>query len=128
MCPVRRATDEVKRFLAEYVSRLEERGVEVFYPARDNPHEGTDRIGDKICDCNAIAIDTCDEVHIYWDESSAGSKFDLGMAFVFEKPIVLINEVDSTETKSFNSLLKHWPWGVEEILPDDYIRKTGRRW
>jgi hypothetical protein len=123
ICPVRRATDEDKAFLDNYIARIEARGDTVFYPARDNPYEETDRIGDMICSVNSLAIETADEVHIYWVESSAGSKFDLGIVFACCKPIVILNHIDETETKSFTKLLLHWPWGVKSYEDEIVIER-----
>lgn len=44
---------------------------------------------------------------IYWNESSEGSRFDFGMTFMAEKPIVLINrdKIKKTPHKSFQNVL-----------------------
>ena len=89
ICPVRDVTDEEKRFIADYIVRLESKNCKVHYPSRDTNQN--DPIGVKICAQNRAAIKESDEVHVYWNRKSAGSLFDLGMAFSMEKKIVSIN-------------------------------------
>jgi hypothetical protein len=80
-------------------------GYTVYWPARDT-HQA-DPIGLTICRDNCAAIRSSAEVHVWWNPSSQGSLFDLGMAFAMGKPIFLANPdgVTPTDGKSFNNLL-----------------------
>ncbi|MFH1668203.1 MAG: nucleoside 2-deoxyribosyltransferase [Candidatus Komeilibacteria bacterium] len=104
-CPVRSITEAEKTFLDSYVAGLEKEGYQVHYPPRDTPQEDTHGI--HICRCNNNAIVQADEVHIYWNPTSQGSKFDFGMVFALNKPVLLINrsEVKPTDHKSFENVL-----------------------
>ncbi len=105
ICPVRNITDKENQFLQEYISELESNGNSVHYPPRDTNQD--DPIGYNICTENCAAIDAADEVHIYWNPGSSGSGFDLGMAFMGQKPIKLINKdkIPKTPHKSFENVL-----------------------
>ncbi len=106
ICPVRNMKDKEKEFLDDYVNTLENAGYEVHYPPRDTVQD-QDSIGIDICNQNTKAIENADEVHVYWNGKSKGSHFDLGAAYVIDKPIVLINKekIKKTEGKSFNNVL-----------------------
>jgi hypothetical protein len=106
ICPVRNATDEEKEFLQNYMDTLESQGVQVHYPPRDTNQVDPEG-GINICTENRAAIRAADEVHIYWNASSSGSGFDLGMTFQIEKPLKLINReyVKPTEGKSFQNVV-----------------------
>lgn len=112
ICPVRGMTDPEKTFLDQYVTDLEGDGseVEVHYPPRNV--EQDDPIGIDICTSHRDAMRHADEVHVYWNRTSEGSKFDLGMAFMLQGyrpdvPIKLINfsGVEKTPYKSFDNVL-----------------------
>lgn len=107
ICPVRNATETQKQRMTDYIEGLEKTCV-VYYPARDTNQN--DDIGFRICQDNKTAIVKSDEVHIFWDADSQGSLFDLGMAFAFDKPLVLVNIEDVTKTpqKSFQNMIMHW--------------------
>jgi hypothetical protein len=110
ICPVRSATDEQKQKMAEYIKALEDSGVSVYYPARDTNQEDIGGGGWNICKANKKAIVKADEIHIFWDEKSTGSLFDLGIAFSFRKPLVIANpeSIHTENGKSFNNLIKFW--------------------
>ena len=71
MCPVRKATDEEKSFLAGYVRKAEQLGHRVHYPPRDTNQN--DETGLNICLQNRNAIRQANEIHAYWNSSSEGS-------------------------------------------------------
>jgi|FLOH01.1.fsa_nt_gi hypothetical protein len=104
-CPVRGITKEEVTFLKEYVTSLENEGHEVHYPPRDTPQD--DPHGMKICLNNREAIIWADEIHIFWNPNSQGSKFDFGMIFALDKLVMLINRSDikPTKYKSFENVL-----------------------
>jgi hypothetical protein len=121
ICPVRNVTDKEKRYLEDYILKLEAAGHLVHYPSRDTNQN--DKIGLSICMENRQAIQDSDEVHVYWNSSSSGSGFDLGMAFMGEKPLVLINRdsIKRTQHKSFENVLLE----LDEKYRPETIRLNG---
>jgi len=103
ICPVRNLTREEKFQIQYYIYSLEYKGNIVHYPLRDTNQN--DNIGYNICLENAQAIINADEVHVFWNKDSKGSLFDLGMAFITDKKIKLINKIEPTEYKSFENVL-----------------------
>jgi len=95
---------EEKRTIDNYVFNLEKDGYEVFLPYRDAPQEN--QICCKIVVPEVKAISESDEVHIFWNETSKGSHFDLGIAFYLKKPLVLINNPEDVEGKSYLKVIK----------------------
>jgi hypothetical protein len=108
ICPVRDAQPEQKKRMEEYIAKLESQGKTVYYPARDTNQ--IDSIGYRICTDNKNALLNSKEVHIFYDKTSQGSLFDLGMAFGSDKPlyIVNINDIVKTEGKSFANMIIEW--------------------
>lgn len=100
--PVRAAKEDERKFLENYVSELESQGHEVYLPQRDTSQD--DSSGLRICSDNRKAIRACDEVHIYLNTNSQGSLFDFGMAFMADKPVVLINKIDRVPHKDFRNV------------------------
>ncbi len=105
ICPVRDVTEEEKKFIDNYVAGLEADGYKVHNPHRDTNQN--DPIGYKICGENRKAIIEADEVHIYFKPKSKGTLFDLGMAFMSQKPVKLINreQIKPSPEKSFENVL-----------------------
>ena len=104
ICSVRGATEERANEAEEYVKKLESNGYKVYYPPRDCD-QTDDGIGMNICFSHRNAIKGCDEVHVLWYKDSIGSHFDFGMAFAFGKPIILVNNPQKTEHKSYTNVL-----------------------
>jgi len=109
ICPVRNCPEEIKKFLDEYVEKLESKGNIVHYPPRDVVQTQS---GLNICSEHSQFMATANEVHIYWDSESGGSVFDLGMAFLklynnvnFKLVIINKNEIKRTQNKSFTNML-----------------------
>lgn len=105
ICPVREITEEEKTAIGRYVAHLEKAGHRVYWPPRDT--DQNDPVGLRICQDNRRALEESDEIHIWWNEKSQGSLFDLGMAFALKKKIVLVNadSVRQTPHKSFSNVL-----------------------
>jgi len=107
--PVRNITEDEKEKIFNYVKTLERGGNIVHWPFRDINQN--DIIGNRILDDNCIAMINSDEIHIWWNEKSQGSVFDLGMAWILEKytkrKIIIANaeEIIPTTTKSFNNVV-----------------------
>lgn len=109
ICPVRNATEEQKALMLKYIEKLGAEGKTVYYPARDTNQIDPDG-GIKICLDNMQAISLSKEIHIFWDENSSGSLFDLGVAFGLGKPLLIVNRdsVIQTEGKSFANMILKW--------------------
>ncbi|OGC54793.1 hypothetical protein A2797_00785 [candidate division WWE3 bacterium RIFCSPHIGHO2_01_FULL_48_15] len=108
ICPVRNASEESNAYIRGYVERLEERGHKVHWPMRDTKQDDPTG-GLMVCRDNFEAILAADEVHIFWDPESRGSRFDGGMLFAllrlgYRKKIVFINDVRPTPGKSFENI------------------------
>ena len=105
ICPVRNLTPEQKEQIGKRVSDLEDRGTQIYWPPRDTNQD--DPIGLRICQDNRSAIANAKKIRVFWDPSSQGSLFDLGMAFGMGKEIILENpeSVQPTPQKSFNNVL-----------------------
>ena len=110
--PVRKVPSrEVEWAIAAYVTAREREGYIVHWPKRDTDQK--DPVGLRICSDNRAAIARADEVHIWWDKDSEGSKFDIGMLFMAlytcgpGKKVVIANPeaVHPTESKSFTNVL-----------------------
>jgi hypothetical protein len=111
ICPVRNVDEQTTTRIDAYVKSLEDRGVDVYWPARDT--DQNDQIGFRICNDNYEAISSADEIHIWWNKDSKGSLFDLGMAWALEKELVVANQEEVTPTvgKSFQNVLLEWSVG-----------------
>ena len=105
ICTVRGATEEYKKELEDYVAKLESQGHEVHLPHRDTNQNAT---GIEICKENATAIFASNEVHIFYNELSQGTHFDMGVAFVLNKKIKVIKNGEITVGKSFSRMLLEW--------------------
>jgi hypothetical protein len=97
ICPVRGASEEEKQFLDSYVASLEKQGNTVHYPPRDtNQIDSTG--GYQILNSNRKALLDAKEVRVYWNKSSQGSLFDIGVSFGEHvdkgKPVRLVNRGD----------------------------------
>jgi len=105
ICPVRNVDPIEQERIVEYVHTLESSGVKVRWPERDTSQD--DPIGIEICYANVGAIKQADQVHVWWNKDSEGSRFDLGAAFALGKIIRVANIVPSTPHKSFENVLRH---------------------
>ena len=112
ICPVRNENEEIKRENADYVKKLEDAGYEIYCPARDTNQNDLLSGGMRICSDNRRAMIPCGQVHIWYDKSSSGSIFDLGMFFMlleicdFRKFVIANkDEVRPTPHKSFENVL-----------------------
>lgn len=104
ICPVRNLGSTYKTVIEYHVKIEEESGNIVHFPPRDV--DQIDETGLRICCEHRLAMFECDEVHIFWDKTSTGSHFDLGMAFSCFKKIVLIKSYQGREdSKSFLNVI-----------------------
>ena len=67
--------------------------------------------GYAICIQNAEAVASSQEIDIYYDQSSTGSVFDLGVAYALHKPLELLNkdEIIFNEEDMIDNIVKTWP-------------------
>lgn len=100
ICPVRRCTPEVRAEMDGYVANLERLGYEVHYPPRDVDQSNDDG-GVRICIEHLDAMLGVDEVHIWWDNESSGSHFDLGMAYMLNAVRTMLHLKLSDEDKVY---------------------------
>lgn len=112
VCPVRNATAEQTEAIRAYVEKLEAEGHEVYWPARDTVQEDEFN-GWQVCEQNACAIIAADEIHIWWDRTSQGSVFDLGVAWALRllgrhQKLVVANEFPVPEGKAFEKVILRW--------------------
>jgi hypothetical protein len=111
--PVARSTPELNERIRAYVAGLEATGAAVHWPARDTVQQD-ETGGLAICRTNFKAIMAADEVHIWYDETSGGSKFDMGGVFMlvemlgWRKRIIIPNaaELASDGGKSFLKVMQ----------------------
>lgn len=109
ICPVRNVTQGTFEKMNRYVDDLESKGISVHYPPRD-VDQTEDGVGLAISTAHREAMLECKEIHVFWDNQSYGSHFDLGMAFMLNStkgiPIVLAAPVISTPRRSYGNILK----------------------
>jgi len=108
--PVRKTTREIEEQVGKYVEELESLGHTVYWPRRDNPYQEVDKNGITICDANKLAMQSSDEVHLWYHPESQFSLFDVGMAFMVGKRFRIVNpdELPPTEDKSLNNFLRQY--------------------
>ena len=117
ICPVRNPDKDTTIAIYEYVADLEAKGHQVYWPIRDTKQDDPSG-GYQVCRMNFTAILEADEIHIWYDETSNGSKFDMGGVFMliemlgYNKKIVIANRkeaeaLDINNRKSFLRVMKH---------------------
>ena len=94
--------------MVEHKKRMEAEGHEVRLPCFDLNDLNENLIGEEleICLENKRNIKWADEVHIFWDQRSMGTIFDLGMCIALEKPLRAIY----IEKKTFKNVIYQWEW------------------
>jgi nucleoside 2-deoxyribosyltransferase len=102
---IRGAGEEARKKMESYAAKLEEAGYHVHLPHRDT---NQDACGFDICQHNLTAITWSDEVHVFYDSTSQGTHFDLGMAFALKRKIVPVENEHFDEQKSFPRMLYEW--------------------
>ena len=104
LSPVTNVTPEEVEIIETWVEDREAEGHQTHLPWRDIYQEGLTGLG--CCWGNLQAMEECDIVDVYWNPvNSPGSIFDLGMAFALGKRWTLINEVDSSNSKSLEQVV-----------------------
>ena len=111
ICPVRNATPEQRKWIEDFVEEKFQNNFIVHAP-----HLHTNQVdplgGYNICKQNATAVATSSEIDVYYDQSSTGSVFDLGVAYALHKPLKLLNpeEITFNEDDLIDSIIKNWPY------------------
>lgn len=100
ICAVRNAMASKVASIRQYAEKMRGMGHFVHFPPDDAPQD--DKTGEAICAVHREAMSDCDEVHVFWDVDSAGSHFDLGMAYALRKTIIPVScERHDGEGKSY---------------------------
>ena len=110
ICPVRNATEEQRKWIENFVLEKYGEGYSIHAPHLHTRQ--TDLFGGyAICTQNAEAVATSAEIDIYYDQSSTGSVFDLGVAYALHKPLKLLNkdEIIFNEEDMIDNIVKTWP-------------------
>lgn len=95
ICPVNEVTVEEQKFLDNYVKGAESEGCRVHYPPRDvNQTDPLDPSGLKILLEHRRVMKEVPKVRAYLGKKTRGSYFDLGMAFMGEKPLSMVNPAE----------------------------------
>ena len=111
ICPVRNATYEQRKWIEDFVKEKYNDGYIIHAP-----HLHTRQMdlfgGYAICMQNAYAVASSQEVDIYYDQSSTGSVFDLGVAYALHKPLRILNKDDIifNDSDLIDTIIKSWPY------------------
>lgn len=105
ICSVRDSNIKYKERLESYASMLKHQGYDVYLPHRDTDQKANSI---EICRQNMYAIKESDQVHIFYNSTSQGTHFDMGVAFALKKPVVVVENESCEEGKSFPKMLKEW--------------------
>ncbi|MBQ2947161.1 MAG: hypothetical protein IJE04_04910 [Bacilli bacterium] len=114
ICPVRNATESQKKWIEEFVKEKINDGYVIHAPHLHTVQ--SDLFGGyAICKQNANAVATSEEIDIYYDQSSTGSVFDLGVAYALNKPLVILNkdEIIFDDNNFVDSIVKSWVYKKE---------------
>lgn len=108
--------------VAEHVAAMEALGHEVHFPPRDVEQVDPSG-GDRICREHRAFMLIADRVDIFYDERSGGSKFDIGMAYVLDKPLNVVTVIHENENavKSFLKMLRSY---IPEQAARDGVERT----
>ena len=105
ICSVRGMNESYRKMLERYVQDLEDERHQVHLPHRDTNQNAR---GVDICKQNMEAIIWADEIHVFYNYKSQGTHFDLGMAFILNKKIVIVENEKYDKRKSFAKMLDEW--------------------
>jgi nucleoside 2-deoxyribosyltransferase len=86
ICPVAYVTEEQLEEMRAFVKFLRSLEIGVHFPPDDVDQD--DETGINICEAHRYAMKNCTAVLLFYAETSGGSKFDLGMAYALDKPVL----------------------------------------
>ena len=89
---------ETKKILDAIVSFKESHGIRVHYPERDVEQKDPD--GFDICSEHRAAMKDASKVIMWYDPTSTGSMFDMGMGFMAGKPLEILNSEEIPNIKN----------------------------
>ena len=115
ICPVRNATEEQKTWIERFVEEKYNTGYTIHAPHLNTRQK--DLFGGyAICRQNAEALASSQEVDIYYDQSSTGSIFDLGVAYALQKPLKILNEeiIQFDENDFVDNIVISWPYNKKK--------------
>lgn len=135
ICSVRKAHESTRQKLVAYKYALQERGYKVHLPHLDTNQQAS---GYEICVQNTTENIAAIETHMFYDMTSEGSHFDLGVKFVDiyfhpEKVFYVIeymkNDLFGIETPNHLNILfdskfegyQRWIHKLEEMMQKDTI-------
>ena len=129
ICPVRNATPEQRTWIEEFVRKKCAAGYTIHAPhlhTRQKDLFG----GYAICTQNAEAVASSQEIDIYYDQSSTGSVFDLGVAYALHKPLKLLNkeEIVFNDSDIIDSIIKEWPFNEKLNRRELLIELFSKSW
>lgn len=105
ICPVAYMTDQQYKEMKTVVDTLRKSGNKVHFPPDDVEQEDPTG-GVRICEEHRYAMENCDKVLLFYAESSGGSKFDLGMAYAYNKDVICFEGFETKEGKSYWAVFK----------------------
>jgi hypothetical protein len=113
ICSTKLSPEDRKK-LDKYVASLEKKFVDTYYPLRDTDQD--DETGYMICADNAYAISTADEVHYFWSKGDEFCLFELGVAFTYNLPLVIINpeDIEPQEGICTANMICYWSFESEK--------------
>lgn len=113
ICPVRNASVEQRKWIEDFAREKYNEGYVLHVPHLHTRQ--TDLFGGyAICKQNAEAVAASEEVDIYYDQSSTGSVFDLGVAYALNKKLVLLNkdEILFDDNDLIDNTVVDWPYNA----------------
>lgn len=117
ICPVRKANLEVKEWIENFTKEKEQQGIILHAPHLHTVQ--TDMFGGyTVCIKNEQALASSAEVNLYYDQNSMGSAFDIGAAYYFGKPLLLLNatEILFNPNDFMDKIILNWPYKKENSL------------
>lgn len=112
ICPVRKRTHNEQRHLEQWVCEREAVGDKVYFPGRDTGIEELPENGMLITEKNLERMEWCEIVDLWYEVSSQGSSFDLGLAFSMDIKIYFPwrNQVEwaAEDGDGFACMLLEW--------------------
>lgn len=122
-CPIRISTGEENRRAQEYIRAVKAMGHEVF-SYWDTLQEACPT-GADILEKHLQAVRECEELHVFWKESSRGTHWEVGTAVALNKRIVIVGiEGEMPTGQSYLTALCQRPevdWRVEGIPRPEII-------